>query len=129
MKGEKTLFWEIYLKLCNQNNISPNGVAKKLNIPSGSVTTWKNGSVPRQTTLLKIADFFGVSVDFLLGKVTNITGNYNAVNNSTVTIGDTSKTLSEQEQEILRIYNTLSTKEKAELFLKICEYEKKDKGE
>ncbi len=124
MKGEKILFWEIYLKLCNQKGMSPNGVAKILKIPSGSVTTWKNGTVPRQTTLLKIADFFEVTVDYLLGKVTNITGNYNAVNNSSVTIGDTGNVLSEQEQEILRIYNTLSTKEKAELFLKICEYDK-----
>ena len=34
-----------------------------------SVTSWKNnGRVPHHTTLIKIADYFGVSVDYLIGK-------------------------------------------------------------
>jgi repressor LexA len=39
-----------------------------LGISIGSITKWKNGAVPRETTLLKIADHFGVTVDYLLGK-------------------------------------------------------------
>jgi SOS-response transcriptional repressor LexA len=31
-------------------------------------TRWKNGSIPRDTTLLQIADYFGVTVDYLIGK-------------------------------------------------------------
>lgn len=40
----------------------------ELGIARGSVTSWKKGTVPNNTTLLKIANYFGVSTDFLLGK-------------------------------------------------------------
>ncbi|MBQ7661218.1 MAG: helix-turn-helix transcriptional regulator [Clostridia bacterium] len=60
------MFWENFIRLCNAKNIKPNNVAKLLGVPSGSVTDWKKGRKPRSTTLLKIADYFGVSVDYLL---------------------------------------------------------------
>ena len=62
------VFWEIFIKLCADNNTKPNPVAAKLGISSGAVTKWKNGVVPNSVTLHKIADFFGVSVEYLLGK-------------------------------------------------------------
>lgn len=62
------MFWKFFLKLCEKNGEKPNPVAKKLNISSGSVTNWKKGVVPQDTTLIKIADYFGVTVDYLLGK-------------------------------------------------------------
>jgi transcriptional regulator with XRE-family HTH domain len=62
------MFWKIFLSLCVNNNVSPNAVAKELGIASGSVTKWKNGSVPHNTTLLKIAEYFGVTVEYLLGE-------------------------------------------------------------
>lgn len=61
-------FWEKYVSLCSENGASPNAVAKELNISSGSVTWWKKGKVPHFQTLQKIADYFGVTVDNLLGK-------------------------------------------------------------
>lgn len=60
------MFWENFLRLCNGKEISPNALAVALKIPSGSITNWKNGMVPRQATLLRIADYFGVSVEYLL---------------------------------------------------------------
>lgn len=62
------MFWEIFLTLCEQHNIKPNPLAKQLGISSGAVTSWKNGKVPHHSTLIKIANYFGVSVDYLLGK-------------------------------------------------------------
>ena len=61
------MFWETFVNLCNEHDIKPNPVAKALGIPSGSVTDWKKGKTPRSTTLQKIADYFGVTVDYLLG--------------------------------------------------------------
>lgn len=61
-------FWDNFVKLCNENGKKPNPVAKELGISSGSVTGWKNGVLPRDTAVRKIADYFGVSVDYLLGK-------------------------------------------------------------
>lgn len=60
------MFWDNFVALCNENGTKPNPVAKELGISSGSVTFWKNGKVPHHSTLLKIADYFDVSVDYLL---------------------------------------------------------------
>ncbi len=57
-----TSFWSTYVRLCNEHNIAPNAVAEKIGITSASVTGWKNGSVPRSTTLQRIADYFAVPV-------------------------------------------------------------------
>ena len=60
------MFWENFVELCSQNGTSPNAVAAQLGKSSGSVTAWKNGTVPRETTLKKIADYFSVTVDRLI---------------------------------------------------------------
>ncbi len=62
------MFWDIFTELCKNNGTTPNGVCKKLGLSSATATHWKNGKVPHHDTLLKIADFFNVSVDYLLGK-------------------------------------------------------------
>lgn len=61
------MFWDIYTALCAKQGVSPNAVAKSLSIASGTVTNWKNGAVPQNATLRKIADYFGVSTSYLLG--------------------------------------------------------------
>lgn len=61
------MFWNQFESLCRERGEKPTPVVKKLGLPAGSVTSWKNGRVPRHETLLKIADYFGVSVDYLLG--------------------------------------------------------------
>lgn len=61
------MFYENYVKLCNSIALSPNAVAKKLGFSSGTVTWWKKGRAPRDTAIQKIADYFGVSVNYLLG--------------------------------------------------------------
>lgn len=62
------MFWEIFSRLCSQRGKSPNAVAKELKISSGSITNWKNGTIPNNSALLKLANYFNVSVDYLLGK-------------------------------------------------------------
>jgi transcriptional regulator with XRE-family HTH domain len=62
------MFWDIFVSLCARNNTKPNPVAKELNISSGAVTKWKKeGVTPNSVTLHKIAEYFNVSVDYLLG--------------------------------------------------------------
>lgn len=61
------MFWDNFVRLCNQAGKYPNTVAAEVGVKStGTVTGWKNGANPRQTVLLKLADYFGVSVDYLL---------------------------------------------------------------
>lgn len=61
-------FYENYVKLCNSVGKSPSAVAVELKLGRPSVTRWKNGAEPRDATLQKIADHFGVTVDFLKGE-------------------------------------------------------------
>lgn len=61
-------FFERFSALCKASGETPNSVAKRIGASSGSVTAWKRGSAPRNATLSKIADYFGVSTDYLLGK-------------------------------------------------------------
>ena len=61
-------FYENYVKLCNSVGKSPSAVAVELKLGKPSVTRWKNGAEPRDATLQKIADYFGVTVEYLKGE-------------------------------------------------------------
>ena len=61
------MFWNIFYDLCISKGTKPNPVAKELGISSATITKWKNGSMPQSRTAKKIADYFDVSVDYLLG--------------------------------------------------------------
>lgn len=62
------MFWNNFVNLCNNKGKSPTAVISELGISRGSVTHWRTGKVPHHNTLLKIATYFNVSVDYLLGK-------------------------------------------------------------
>lgn len=66
------MFYDNYVKLCKEIGKSPSAVAEELGINKSNVSNWKNnGYTPRGTALNKIADYFGVSTDYLLsGKQT-----------------------------------------------------------
>lgn len=62
------MFWERFTLLCSERGTKPNPVAKELGFASSTVTAWKNGSKISADKLQKIADYFNVSTDYLLGK-------------------------------------------------------------
>ena len=61
------MFFDKYSDLCKKKGKTPTGVAIELNVSRATVNYWKNGNVPKQDTLIKIANYFNVSVDYLLG--------------------------------------------------------------
>lgn len=64
------MFYEQLTKLCAQNHISLTTLAtKELHMSVSNVTKWKNGNVPKSDTVQKIAAYFNVSTDYLLGNV------------------------------------------------------------
>ena len=66
----KIMFYERYCELCQERGKSPSGVAVELGISKSAVSTWKNlGRVPKMETLQRLADYFGVTVDYLVGNV------------------------------------------------------------
>lgn len=62
------MFWLRFTNVCEQKKIKPNAVAKQLGLSNAAATHWKNGTVPNGVVLSQLADFFHVSVDYLLGR-------------------------------------------------------------
>ena len=62
------MFYEQFAGLCKEKNISPSIVAETIGLNRSSVTFWKRGSTPKGETLRKLANYFGVSIDYLLNK-------------------------------------------------------------
>lgn len=64
------MFYDTFLSLCSEKGLKPGRVADEIGINRGTVTSWKKcGYTPRAEVLQRIADYFGVTVDYLLGKV------------------------------------------------------------
>lgn len=62
------MFYDVFLNLCNKANIKPSKAAEECGINRSNVSLWKSkGYTPRGDALQALADYFGVSVDYLLG--------------------------------------------------------------
>lgn len=87
------MFWQRFTELCTAQNKFPNNVASELGFSSAASTHWKQGSIPRATALKKIADYFGVTVEYLKGE-TDIKN-------------PAAKNDNEVEKEVLRLFREL----------------------
>ena len=55
-------------ELREKSNLSMEQLAKILNVTKSRINMWENnGTVPRSEVLIKLAKYFGVSTDYLLG--------------------------------------------------------------
>ena len=66
------MFKDIFIKLCNERGESPSFACRQIGIAPATFSGWTNSTVPRKATLLKMADYFGVSVDYLLGNTIDV---------------------------------------------------------
>jgi len=64
------VFYERLKNICDNRGITVTYLLKTLNISTSKGTAWKNGSTPNSEVALKIADYFNVSTDYLLGNET-----------------------------------------------------------
>lgn len=63
-------FYERFEWLCKEKGVTPTQAARDVGIRQSVVSMWKKrGSTPNGNTLTKIADYFGVTTDYLLGNV------------------------------------------------------------
>lgn len=68
------MFYDIFKRLCEEKGITPTKASQEIGFSKGSVSYWKKkyaqgeDAKPDSYTAAKIADFFGVSVDYLLGR-------------------------------------------------------------
>lgn len=115
------MFWDNFYSACIKKGTKPNPLAKELQIASGSMTAWKGGKLPNGETLLKIADYLDVSVDYLLGRTdkpqtvgghsiqTGSIGDNSSNSDTSVKISDTVQQthLDETEQQLVQAFKTL----------------------
>lgn len=61
--------YERFEELLQERGITAYRVAKDTGITTATFTSWKQGKyTPKQDKLQKVADYFGVTLEFLLGK-------------------------------------------------------------
>ena len=63
----ENIFFTRFQGLCRKNSTNVNAVGRIVGASSGSITAWKYGTEPRPSTVVKIAEYFGVTTDYLLG--------------------------------------------------------------
>ena len=54
--------------LCAERGVKVTNVVSELKMGSGNLSNWKSGRMPRGESLSKLADYFHVSTDYLLGR-------------------------------------------------------------
>lgn len=66
------MFYDKFVSLCASVGKKPTPVAQELGISKGTAASWKRrGNDPTDAYLVKIANYFGVSVDDLRGDAEN----------------------------------------------------------
>ena len=79
------MFYDRYCELCQQKGVSPSRAAIEMGINKGTVSVWKNkGTHPQAAQLQKIADYFDVTVDYLLGMERDIFDGQGLVNGKNI---------------------------------------------
>jgi transcriptional regulator with XRE-family HTH domain len=102
-------FKNILISLRNEKGIDRETLAKHLNITYSSVAKYETGErTPNAEMLTKIAEFFNVSIDFLLGR-------------TKIRIEEDDFVLPDGDRLLRRISKSPMTKEQKEAFLKSIE--------
>lgn len=63
------MFYDVFSKLCDSKGISCKRAAMEIGLSNSIAAKWKRtGATPNGETLSRIADYFGVTVGYLLGE-------------------------------------------------------------
>ena len=62
------MFFNRFRQLCEQKNVSVYRACTDIGLNRSAVAKWKNGGKPNGSTAARLADYFGVTTDFLLGQ-------------------------------------------------------------
>ena len=118
------MFKERFNKLCAEKGMSPNAVCSLMGLSNSAYSKWTENSIPRATVLIKLSEFFGVSVAYLKGEEEE--------REPAATTLDMSD-LSAQEQTLLKLFRETTEEGRLEMisaFVTIKnDIEKKNTGE
>lgn len=115
------MFWDNFYNACTLRGIKPSPLTKELKLASGSITSWKSGKIPNGETLLKISEYLNVSVDYLLGRVSDPTDIAGVVQKCPTYSNlkapeEQNSNLDELSQELLKHFRKLPFDSKLEVF-------------
>lgn len=99
------MFYENYLRLCNDRGITPSAAAVDMGLTKAANTKWAAGKTPRDATLKKIADYFEVTIPYLMGETDDRTQK-----NSPGQV-----TEAELDEELVRFWNSADDTERKAL--------------
>lgn len=125
------MFYDNVKSLCKTRGITLTELMRELKMSTSLPTQWKKGQEPKPPTMLKIAEYFGVTIDFLLSDRTENANNVGIARNSTIMQGVTgrdisvgapaSSGLSEYEEQLLGIVRQLDLKSRTALLMHAIE--------
>lgn len=99
------MFYSYFESLCNQKGVSANQACKEMGVSRSVAAKWKSTKTsPRLDTLMKISDYFGVSIDELLehsNKKTATSKGDGEVGENLKKLLDAASELTEQQAEFL----------------------------
>lgn len=102
--------YELIKKLCAEKGISPTKLCTEITGSKGNLPTWQKGNI-NPTSLTKIADYFDVSVDYLLGR--------------TDELNTSQQQLTQNEQELLDIFKNFSERDQIKILGKMEDWANK----
>lgn len=126
-------------ELASQNKMSLAAVANACGLSNNAATKWRRGAVPNSKNMKKIADYFGVSVEYLLrdGDKRSAENNSSNISNSAIIQGNTGNHVSATvgqpvqndinplEAELLRIFRNLDMRSQTAVLT--CAYEQEER--
>ncbi len=122
--------YEKIKELCEKEGFPISAIGKTipgLSLSKASITGWKNGSKPRPEKIRLIADYFGVSIEYLTNddatNIQTVQDNHGIIGDThaPVTIMNGSTSLTEQETELLNLFRKLSVLKQSQLIVKAAE--------
>ena len=105
------MFYDNYCVLCEMKKVTPTKAAKAVGLSAAAPTKWKKtGASPSAETLQKLAAYFGITVDELLGKEKQPTeGELSGVRKDLMDFADT--LTDEKIEKYLRLMKTLESED------------------
>lgn len=117
-------FYAKMIALCIEKGVSRSKMADDIGISRSTPSDWeKKKSKPQPATLKKIADYFGVPITYFTEDNTDnkiIQDNHGIIGNThapITIINGSQRQLTEQEIELLNIFETLSVMDQAKLLV------------
>ena len=67
-KNDRLKFYDNLVKILESKNISKLKFCKDLNLSTDAFTRWKKGAVPYLSTVVVIANYLNIEIEYLLGR-------------------------------------------------------------